>query len=363
LNDTVTIGYRASQEAHNALDWLLNKQSYKIDDRHYLVWNNGAETELPAPEESPLDFFPESDRELLFHESNTGVEISQAMGKILEGYRSHLGKMDNVSILQLDHATSGRMAVVYYQSMNLETYFRQLQSWQARCWWEQIYFDDAKQIHSYYGAPSLYAIADAVYGGKGASRSKLIKNIRTNLYPCIVEGRPIPENISQAIFNRTCRWTSFENSNDYERQLRVACAVMYEKFYRQKEGIKMTLDVNEKDRSYLFGRLLGVADVIEKRAQSFNVPNGTNAERYMTAFSTRPRTTWETINKALLPYQSKQRKNSYNDGNKQIDEIMDLFELKDFTDQALDGRFLLGYSAQRLSMNKKMKDLEKEEVN
>ena len=69
----------------------------------------------------------------------------------------------------------------------------------------------------------------------------------------------------------------------------------------------MALKQGETNRSYLFGRLLAVADQME-RATFTKEEKGsrtTNAMRYMMKFSSRPSSTWKTLQEKLLPYQEK----------------------------------------------------------
>ncbi|MDR0298713.1 MAG: type I-C CRISPR-associated protein Cas8c/Csd1 [Streptococcaceae bacterium] len=343
--DAVTISFEASQKAHNTLDWLLSKQAKTVGSRYFLVWNSGKTTGLISPEDNPYG---------ISYQPDNGMSKMICLDELSKNSEKYTENQGRVTVLVLDAATSGRMAVVYYQNMELSRYLQNLQAWQKRCWWLQIDFDSEKKPHNYHGAPALWKIARGCLLG-GDSQDELLKNIRTHLYPAIVEGKLIPEDISRSIFLRTCQRMSFTSRNDFEEQLRVACAVLYEKYSRHKireRKAETMLDKTETDRSYLCGRLLGVADIIEERARKYNVPNGTNAERLMTTFSIKPRTSWMTIYEALEPYRRIQRKNHYSDGQGQIDEIMGLFaKLDDFDDRALDGRFLLGYSAQRIEMN------------
>ena len=88
---------------------------------------------------------------------------------------------------------------------------------------------------------------------------------------------------------------------EWEKVLSVACALVNEK---GADGVG--LDNNIKDRSYLFGRLLAVADVLENTAlRADEKKRITNAERYMSAFSQHPSRTWEIIQKAIQPYKAR----------------------------------------------------------
>ena len=112
----------------------------------------------------------------------------------------------------------------------------------------------------------------------------------------------------------------------------------------------MALDTNCTDRSYLYGRLLAIADLIEQRA-TFEEEKGkvTNAKRYMNAFSQRPFRTWQIIEEKLEPYSRKLKSKWL---LTQLDEIHDMFSPEDYADDShLDGLYLLGYHSQMYAVN------------
>ncbi len=64
----------------------------------------------------------------------------------------------------------------------------------------------------------------------------------------------------------------------------------------------MALDKEETNRSYLYGRLLAVADRIEYRTyDEKDKARVTNAKRYMSTFSQRPFETWKMIEEISSP--------------------------------------------------------------
>ena len=112
----------------------------------------------------------------------------------------------------------------------------------------------------------------------------------------------------------------------------------------------MALDTNCTDRSYLYGRLLAIADLIEQRA-TFEEEKGkvTNAKRYMNAFSQRPFRTWQIIEEKLEPYSRKLKSKWL---LTQLDEIHDMFSPVDYADDShLDGLYLLGNHSQMYAVN------------
>lgn len=85
----------------------------------------------------------------------------------------------------------------------------------------------------------------------------------------------------------------------------IACAmVKKERKEQKKEEWSMALDKECKNRDYLYGRLLAVADKIERRTFDRDEDAGreTNADRLMNAFSQHPYQTWTIIERRIHPY-------------------------------------------------------------
>lgn len=114
----------------------------------------------------------------------------------------------------------------------------------------------------------------------------------------------------------------------------------------------MALDENCTERSYLYGRLLAVADVAESSTYESGEKRTTNAKRYFEAFSNRPCATWEIIRKRLCPYlekHDKMNKSNYSENYyaNLINTITAMFEHDNFADNSkLDPIYLHAYSCQ-----------------
>lgn len=125
----------------------------------------------------------------------------------------------------------------------------------------------------------------------------------------------------------------------------------------------MALDKTITDRSYLFGRLLAVADVLERGALGKEETRATNAIRYMNSFSQKPSRTWMTLQASLQPYQARLGTKA-NYLSKIIDEISDQFAVEDFNNKPLSEKYLLGFYSQRRELYKKKEiNIESEETN
>lgn len=124
------------------------------------------------------------------------------------------------------------------------------------------------------------------------------------------------------------------------------------------ENVPINLNINLMDRSYLYGRLLGMADVIEYRAQLIHqIDRPTTALRYVSAFSQRPAYTWQTIWRNVSRYLNKS--SQYNtEAQNVIDQIQqELNSTPDYEknkNRPLGGQFLLGMSQQKVAWYKKV---------
>ena len=111
----------------------------------------------------------------------------------------------------------------------------------------------------------------------------------------------------------------------------------------------MALDVTCKDRNYLYGRLLAVADRIVYRTFDFEKDSSrvTNAKRYMNTFSQRPFETWSIIEENLLPYFNKLSIVERRYYENLLDSIYILFDVEGYQDnKRLNGLYLLGFHSQ-----------------
>ncbi|SDZ39440.1 CRISPR-associated protein Csd1 [Evansella caseinilytica] len=348
--EAVGISYDVSQKAHNALKWLIHRQGKTIDNRVFLVWGNDSGP-VPNPDEDALDIVKHSRRELE-REPDTDKPYAGEVSKAIDGYRNDLTYQSEVNILVLDSATTGRMAVLYYRNMNKELYLNRLTEWHASCAWEHRYRKDDEQFVSFYGAPATRDIAFAAYGPRASD--KIVKGLMERMLPCIVDERSIPKDIVKSAFQRASNPVSMERW-EWEKTVSITCALIRKMFIEKKEEWNVPLDKTSTDRSYLFGRLLAVADVLERGALGKEETRATNAIRYMNSYSKNPGRAWKTIQESLQPYQARLgTKATYL--SKLIDEIGDQFEAGDFNNTPLSEKYLLGFYSQRRELYKKKEE-------
>ena len=127
----------------------------------------------------------------------------------------------------------------------------------------------------------------------------------------------------------------------------------------------MALDKNCSDRSYLFGRLLAIADAMENSTYTDEDRRETNAIRMQKAFTLRPMTTWSALWDKLRPYSKRLAQSKpglYRFYHSMIDDILSRFSPFDSAlNQKLDDIYLLGYSHQRAYRTEKSDSQETEE--
>lgn len=343
-SEAATISYDVSQKAHNALKWLINRQGKVEDERVFLIWGND-QLDLPDVHDDFFTLDPSVSVELS-EVSHTYDEVAAEVAKAMKGYRNELPEMGErlkdttINIMVLDSATTGRMAVLYYRNMEKERYLQRLEKWHASCTWLHRYRKNEQgEYVSFIGAPATKDIAFAAYGPR--ADAKLVKGMMERMLTCIIDSskQTIPRDIVQNAVQRASNPVAMERW-EWEKTLSIACALV-----NKEEGMQVALDKESADRNYLFGRMLAVADVLERNALG-KEQRATNAIRYMNAFARHPARTWDTIQQSLQPYQAKLgTKATY--WNKIIDEIGAKMPIEQFNNQPLTSLYLLGFYSQR----------------
>lgn len=361
---TCGVSFDVTQKAHNALRWLIARQGKRFGDQAIVAWaTTGAQ--IPDALASTPDLF--EDEELLNAgldlsetpslSADTGQAVALALQKKVSGYLATLGDTTDIVILSLDSATPGRMAISYYRELTSSEYLGRLEKWHTETAWIQDFGKEKKFV----GAPSPLDIAYCAYGRR--IEDKLKSATYRRLLPCIVENRPIPGDLVTCCIRRASSRNGIDHW-EWEKALGIACA-LYKKQQIQSNNHHHTMSLDRKrtTRSYLYGRLLAVADVLEQTSlRSTNENRDTNAARFMQGFAIRPYQTWQNIYLSLDPHRRRLKANApgllrtYED---EIDEIKNLFATEDYTDDSkLDGEFLLSYHCQRTALyTKKEKEI------
>lgn len=345
-DEVATVSYEVSQKAHNALKWLINRQGTIIDERAFVIWgiDNG-------PEVINSFNFAEDDECIPTTNEHYALQVKKA----LLGFENNLSGDDDVKILILDGATTGRLSALYYQKLDKKLYLDRLEVWYVNCIWEiQYWSPKVEKTVTRIGTPLLRHIAIAAYGKQN---DKLIKETIERLLRFIVEGKKVPLSIKKSLIQRASNPLKMERW-EWEQALRITCAVL------NREGrCEVAVKQDNTERDYLFGRLLAVADVIEQKILNrLGEKRETNAKKYMERFSRLPESTWKLLREQkLAPYLARTSQGSKIYYENLINEIEAKISFNDFNDVPLNGRYLHGFSSQRIELQKKEQN-ESEEV-
>ena len=377
----VTVSYEASQKMHQTLRWLISGPNcYRCGSQAIVAWAIDAVPKVACFYEDSYGIYntmTQSDAaDLTLGQAVTYVDYARALRNAITGYSASdllKKRRRRIAIMVVDCATKGRMSVTYYRELTENEYEERISLWHDTCKWYQLFDKNevaSDRLQYFIGAPSMNRIVLAVLGKrrsqKDESYNKLVKNLREQLVHCVFDGKRIPRSLVVAALNRASNPIALENTSaqsvfdrwrDWEYALGAACALIKRYYHDYKEEeFAVKLETERCDRDYLFGRLLAVADQIESLAR-FKQKNAkedaraTNAIRYMTVFSQHPFRTWNLLFTQLLnPYI--QQLNGAGWYLNLLGEINQLFEANAFEDDTpLDGRYLLGFFAQRQELH------------
>jgi CRISPR-associated protein Csd1 len=351
LNDgqACAVGYGVTQKAHNALRWLIRRQGTQgLGNAIILAWAQ-AGTPVPDPQADTWALFGASANDALSPQmGDVGQSFSLKLGQAIRGYQVKLQPDERVLVMVIDAATPGRSAISYFRELAASDFLERIQQWHTQVAWAQNFGKDKRFI----GAPSPKDIALAAYGSTAGHDEQLRRTTVERLLPCIVDARPIPGDLVVSVVRRVINRVGQEPW-EWERSLGIACGLI--KGFEAERNYSMALEESRRERDYLFGRLLAIAEQVERSAQRVaGETRDTHAARLMQRFADRPSSTWRNIALALNPYWSRLTANRPGVAHLlrvRLDEVCDLFDTEDFTsDKPLGSGFLLAYHCQRQAL-------------
>ena len=349
-----SISAEATQKAHEALRWLIARQAYRKGDYVVVAWSTGGSS-VPSPVTSTFDIFGDDNSEdgpvvETSAVGDLGRHFAKKLSLAIRGISDRIGSTERIVVLALDSATPGRMGILYYRDLSVSEFLESIRQWHEGTAWVMPSQLAGSNRNGAVSAASLDEIADAAYGARASDQ--LRRSTIDRLLPCVLDTRPIPLDIVQAIIRRASSPHSFaKGAYEWERTLALACGLV--RMRCSDRRYSMNLEENRESRDYLYGRLLAIADHLESRALyvSGEKDRTTHAHRLMTRFSMRPFSTWRTIELSLKPYEQRLQRSRgrfLHAINELIDSVCVLFNGSDFTDDSpLSGEFLLGFHCQR----------------
>ena len=345
-----TVGYEASQKAHNALRWLIANQGVSIGGRVFLCWNPQGKKTCSAIGPFRVNKTPITEP----------TEYREDLRKTLMGYRDLLPDSAGVVIAAFDAATTGRLSETYYNELMGSDFLQRLHDWDAICCWP----DYKGAIR----APTLYQIVNNAFGtcrnGQLKTDNRVLKQQIQRLLFCRIDRARFPSDIKDMLVRRASNPQSFEK-NIWRDLLSTACAVLKKyDFDRNGEEWSMALESGKQDRSYQFGRLLAVMEKAERDTYKNNENREPNAIRQMSVFCRRPMyvaaNLEQQLEQAYFPHLRPEKRVFYKKMIGQIMEEIDRFP-ENQRNRPLEPSYLMGYYLQRNALYQKQETEQNEE--
>ena len=344
-DDAVAIGILTSYKAHSALSWLIKRQGHVLGSNIRVLWDSDGNP--PG-----LNLFADTSDILGKHEYRFFADR--------EAYERHLDACFSGSLqddktyhmLVLDasnkQSQKGRLAVLDYAEMPAGLIYQRLKQWHQTACWQFV-----MKNRAFTGAPSAADVVTAAYGEEYGGRltvmdKALFARQFNRVMSVILSGRPMPPDMMGKLVKRAkdpCRYHEYSH---WLLVLQVTCAVL------NRDAVKgdIMLDKASRDRSYLWGRLMAVADYIE-RLHFHETREGrvTTVCRYMEMVSRSPVRYWGIIQKRLIPHLKKAgRLKAGVYACKLMDQLTDMLLGPEYTDEPLGAAYLTGFSSQQLCL-------------
>ena len=360
--EAATVGYIASQKAHNALKWLVCNDGYPFGSRTFICWNPQG---LKVPKvQTPLGKNRKSDGK---EEPLKPTAYREELEKTVRGWKNSLPQNAGVVLAAFDAATAGRLAVLYYNELQASDFIDRLAYWDETCCWYDSQWGTS--------SPMLDRIVQFAFGvQRGSDESARVEaddrvyaQQLQRLLTCRTEKAAMPEDVMRALVRR-CDNLQVYNAHNRDTLLFTACAVVRKyRMDRKKEDLPMALEPDKRDRSYQFGRLLAVLEKAERDTYDKDEKRETNAIRLQPMFVRRPGTTAKTVleqvKNAYYPRLSVKSRNFYEILIGQImEQISECIEEKcdapkpEKYDSPLTETYLLGYYLQKNALYTKKQD-------
>lgn len=337
---TATVGYVASQKAHNAIRWLASDQGVRefSGNRIFLCWNPRGTGIL-----KPMRRMPGAEA------ARKPSDYREQLQSTLLSFRKdrQFRDTDSAILASFDAATTGRLSITYYNELSLGTFLERMHDWDAHCCW----------YAGKYGiqAPNLFQIVECAFGTPRGNFLETDDRIQRQhlqrLLGCKVSGGVFPQDIVKALTERASMPLAYEETV-WRRIVQTACAALQKYRYDTKQGgDEMAWELDKKDRSFQYGRLLAVMDRAERDYYyKTQESRQTNAIKFMSEFRQRPFFVYERINRHLYQaYLNRIEPWQANRYERLCDEIIRI--IREFPEEELNKPlselYLMGYDLQR----------------
>lgn len=359
--DVFSVGYETSEKIHLMIKYLLeNKNSSTwLGSSQYLInWFSDDlvnESQLDIVKPIFNDLFEDDEEESLVP-IKPNEESRQIGSSFIKGQKL-FGNDATYYIAILNKTSNGRITLKYFRQLQVSQLLKNLESWQENYSWEAKTKAGGYKIK----IPIFNEIINVAYGvdrerylelDNDAFRSDQYQQLVTAL----IDGNPMPSTIVKKLEANIKQRQKYPKHWSQVQQ--VSLAILHKQYGRE---FKPMVDHENTNRSYLFGRLLAIFELMESKKYEIENPNKdkkefnriTNAERYWNAYTSQPAKLMMNLTNKIKPYEETVRLNVYGIFHKLDKERAEIVQLlsplmakKDINDP-LDYQFIFGYYAEK----------------
>ena len=354
--DIFRVGYETSEKIHLMIKYLLdndNSSTWLGSSQYLINWFSddlANESQLDIVKPAFDDLFEDDEEEdkvfIKPNKENQQIGSSFIKGKKLFSNDA----MYNIAIL--NKTSNGRIALKYFRQLQVSQLLKNLESWQENYSWEA----KTKTEDYEFKTPTLNEIINVAYG---VDRERYLEldndSFRSDQYQqlvtALIDGNPLPSTIVKKLEANIKQRQKYPNRWSQVQQ--VSLAILHKQYGRE---FKPMLDHENTNRSYLFGRLLAIFELIETqryRIDGSNQERITNAERYWNAYMSQPAKLMMNLTNKIKPYEEAVKLNAHGIFHKLDKERSEIIRLlsplmaeKGINDP-LDYQFIFGYYAEK----------------
>lgn len=377
----LTISYEMSQKAHNALRWLVSDQGV-----HTLYPGAGRRQEIPDGKEGTKTKIIYGGRTFLCWNPNgrrvldcsgpfmfpsapaiDKTNYQQELKRTLLGFKTSLPDTEKVIIAAFDAATTGRLAVTYFNELSGSDYLQRLYEWDKECCWSKGKYG--------YSTPLLIQIISNAFGVQRSEKGmvqmqaddRVVRQQMQRLIACRIDSKHIPYDIVKALVNHASSPLAYDEKV-WRNIVFTTCAVLnkhyFDKSNKDKKGVEdMGWTLDEQNRSFQFGRLLAAMEKVEQdyyyqtgEGNEDKKPRMTAAIKALSRFRQRPFSTYARVKEhlwlAYIPRLNQASRVRYEKLSGEIIAKISAFP-KEELNMPLEDLYLLGYDLQRNAFFKK----------
>ena len=358
-NNIIRVGYETSEKIHLMIKYLLENKNSNIwlESSQYLInWfsddlANKSQLDIVKPEFDSL-FEDEEDDMEESHQLIRPNAVNQEIGSSFIKGRKLFGNDATYYIAILTKTSKGRIALKYFRQLQVSQLLKNLENWQDTYSWEaRTKLGIYKQK-----TPNFNEIINAAYG---VDRGRYLEldndSFRSDQYQqlvtALIDGKAIPNSIVKKLEANIKHRQNYPKC--WHSLQQVSLAVLHKQYGRE---FKPMVDHENTNRSYLFGRLLAIFELMETqryRIEGGNQERITNAERDWNAYTSQPAKLMMNLANKIKPYEETVKLNSrgiYNKLEKEREKIISLLSPlmtnKDINDP-LDYQFIFGYYSEK----------------